>query len=374
MFSKIVFWEPSASPHKFQFFERLAHLFVGSVTCLADQDISDQRKRLGWSYREPTGFDLHIDPSQDVMDRFVGMESALHIFSGIRHHRNIEYGIKECVRKNRPFIIMSEPRVAEGVRGWLRFFQSVFAEGSIRKHCLGVLAIGVNGPKWFQSVGYSDQKIKMFGYFVEPPALPSQSLKNGFSSEGGLKIGYLGRLNVEKGFGCVLDAFLSDPTLGELVVAGAGELSSKLESALSEGRVSGRYLNAIGMSEVPAFLDEIDLLVAPSLTTDDGWGVSLCEALMAGKPVVTSSKVGASVLIGDEFWGVVLRSVSSASVSTAIRELAARREFYASTRRERSTEAQRRVSAAAGAAYFLDTVRFFVGELPEVYPPWRVIP
>ena len=142
---RIVFWEPCESPHKSDLFTRLAALAPDiEVICCADTALPQARREQGWSVPEAAGWRTVIAPDARQIAQLVGeaRETTLHIFSGIRWVPSIVAGLAEVRRTGARFALLAEPRVREGWRGALRFAQSWFTEGWLRRRAAFVLAIG----------------------------------------------------------------------------------------------------------------------------------------------------------------------------------------------------------------------------------------
>lgn len=122
-------------------------------------------------------------------------------------------------------------------------------------------------------------------------------------------IGYLGRFVPEKGLP-LLQQVLDRTTLPwRLLLVGGGPYQSQLQSwAIQQGdRV--RIVNGVTHDEVPAYLNAMDLLVAPSRTTShwrEQLGRMLLEAFACGVPVIGSDSGeiphvigGAGIVVGE---------------------------------------------------------------------------
>jgi glycosyltransferase involved in cell wall biosynthesis len=112
----------------------------------------------------------------------------------------------------------------------------------------------------------------------------------------------------------------------------------------------------IAIADVGEFLSSLDILVLPSLTTDDGWGVVVSEALMVGTSVIVSSKAGASLVLQDPLLGKRVKPNCSASIAEAIDEIVASKELTHERRELRRKVAVKLLSAESGAAFFLKAV------------------
>lgn len=358
---RVVFWEPSVSPHKSGLFEALAlHLPNVEIICVADSDLQLERKSQGWISYQPIGYKLLISPSDEICSRISTEfpKTTLHIFSGIRHYRCIVTGLRGVKSIGAQFGIMSEPRVDEGGFGKLRFIQSWISEGWIRSNVSFVLAIGRNGPAWFESVGYDSTKIFPFAYFVDKPLSPS----NSSGSRELIAVGYLGRIISMKGIEYLSDVILGcDSNNFVFRIAGVGDkldyLREKTINAISPVFFEG----AIPMSGVYDFLGKLDVLVLPSISKDDGWGVVVSESLLAGTAVVATSCVGASILLDKLSLGRCIKPRSAICISDAINSISKSDGFSEESRVFRRQWAERHLSSEAGALNLIDIINFSIG-------------
>ncbi len=120
-------------------------------------------------------------------------------------------------------------------------------------------------------------------------------------------IGYLGRFIAEKGLDVLAAAIDRLTTPWRLLLIGAGPLeSSMLKWARKYGdRV--RLCNKVAHDQVPAYLNAMDILCAPSLTTPrwrEQFGRMLIEGFACGVPVVGSDSGEIPFVLGDD--GVVV--------------------------------------------------------------------
>ncbi len=349
---RLVFWDPCISPHKSQFLSALAELLTNvEVILLADSDLPEARRDQGWVSYSPVGYRQFVAPTVSLCIAIAeeAPESTLHVFSGLRHVQTIVLGLKLVRRCGAKYALMSEPRVFEGKKGYLRYFQSLVSESGIRKEVQFVLAIGRNGPPWFHSVGYSPDKVFPFAYFVDPGQSSSLALR----TVGPIRVGYLGRLVPMKGVHFLLEAARNLPSdKFELVIAGSGENEYELRYEAASQSLAVEFRGSIPMQEVSTFLASIDILVLPSISSDDGWGVVVSEALLAGTAVIASSCVGASVVLNDLARGVCVRPKSAEAIANAINKLVDNKCFDQHFRLYRKVWAINHLSAIAGAQYF----------------------
>jgi len=125
-------------------------------------------------------------------------------------------------------------------------------------------------------------------------------------------IGCIARLEPQKGHQTLLDAFQEvlrpfDSAQGikdlELWIVGDGALRKELEARARELGIDSRVKFFGARTDVPALLEQMDIVVLPSLW--EGAGIALLEAQAAGKPVVASAVGGVLEYVIAESPGMV---------------------------------------------------------------------
>ncbi len=107
-----------------------------------------------------------------------------------------------------------------------------------------------------------------------------------------LKIGYLGRIDIGKGYDTLLNAFsrLSNRSViqHKLLVAGGGKEIDQFRALIKKNNISNSvdYKGFLSHDEVNDFLNSIDVLVFPSRRKGESLGLVPIEALACGKPVI----------------------------------------------------------------------------------------
>lgn len=352
---RLVIWEPSLSPHKADLFEALALLNPKlELICCADKELSESRRALGWSVPDAVGYRNIVAPHPQTIELLVteSISTSLHIFSGIRWVPTILKGLKSVKANKARYAIMSEPRVASGWSGTLRWLQSWSEERYHRRHAAFILAIGRNGPPWFKSVGYSAEKVIPFAYFISPPEVeayvPPPTEK--------LRVGYLGRLVKMKGVFDVVAALAHLNGGATLDIAGGGPEEEALKANCISAGVEATFRGVLPMSEVNSFFREIDVLILAATTSDDGWGVVVSEALMCGVPVVATAAVGASIVLERSLFGRWVPPNKPAAIADAVENLRDTGELNPVIRTLRAATAANILSAHAGAEYLMRVI------------------
>jgi glycosyltransferase involved in cell wall biosynthesis len=242
---------------------------------------------------------------------------------------------------------------------------SWIAETAVRRHAQFVLAIGGNGPRWFRAAGYRSEKIFPFAYF-----LPFKSDRSQRDLNGGNRttVSYIGRFTKQKGVHIFLDAVEKTKSEIQVEIAGAGSEVAAVSRAVATSRIPMMQGGAIPMSEVPRFFARSDILVVPSITTNDGWAAVVSEALMAGVAVIASRFVGASICLADPLRGVVVSSVTGETVARAIDGLVDAGVLSNEHRSRRARWASARLSDAAGERYLIAILSYVAGWAPRPEP------
>ena len=116
-----------------------------------------------------------------------------------------------------------------------------------------------------------------------------------------LHVGYVGRIEPEKGVGDLLEAVLGSEADMHLSFVGAGSVLEQLK-ARSHGLANIAFFPAIRNEKVPEYLTELDVLVLPSRSTPqwvEQFGHILIEAMAMGVTVVGSTSGEIPNVIGD---------------------------------------------------------------------------
>ncbi len=101
---RIVFWTNCLSPHLLPF---IVHLMdderVDEVVVCAAEDVSAERKDMGWSIGEYEGLDrciFYINPNPSVIDSLMKKRTAdsWHVFSGIRAYTFVFECLKHSIQ------------------------------------------------------------------------------------------------------------------------------------------------------------------------------------------------------------------------------------------------------------------------------------
>ena len=157
-----------------------------------------------------------------------------------------------------------------------------------------------------------------------------------------LFVGALDRAHYFKGIGVLLQALghISDPAL-RLLVVGDGDLRATYQSqaqALGLGeRVT--FCGRVPDADLPAHYAASDLLVLPSTTMGEAFGVVLLEAMACGKPVIASNLPGVRSVVDDGRDGLLVRPGDVEDLAEKVQRLLA----DGSARREMGVRGRKKV-------------------------------
>ena len=153
-------------------------------------------------------------------------------------------------------------------------------------------------------------------------------------------VGFLGRFVPEKGLTVLTTALDRLKTPWRALFVGSGPLESNLRAWSRQYGDRVRVQNGVSHDEVPAYLNAMDLLCAPSQTTPrwrEQFGRMLIEGFASGVPVVASNSGEIPHVVGDA--GVIVGERDQLAWTDAIEALiadSARRDDLARRGRERA--------------------------------------
>lgn len=120
----------------------------------------------------------------------------------------------------------------------------------------------------------------------------------------GFIIGYIGRLVEEKGLGTLVEATARLEGEFQLLFLGGGPFRDDLAGMAAAHNLADRtvFVGSVSHEQVPAYINCLNTLVLPSLTTPrwkEQFGHVLIEAMACGVPVVGSDSGAIPEVIGD---------------------------------------------------------------------------
>jgi len=132
-------------------------------------------------------------------------------------------------------------------------------------------------------------------------------------------IGFVGRLDEQKGVGTLLEAMREVSKASphaRLIFAGEGNMRSEVERFSEEHRLTRSIILSGFRSDVQAFLRDIDFLVMPS--NWEGFGYAAAEAMAAGRAVIATHVSSLPELVDDGRTGILVPPRSPRDLARAM--------------------------------------------------------
>jgi len=367
MSATFLFWQNMISIHQKDFLEALAvQPGVTSVILVVQQDISAERKKMGWDVPQLKGIRVVVAPTNGQIDDLIaGHERGVHVFSGFNVGAVNAYAMKQCISGKRKIAIMSEPYNFAGNKGRLKKMKFKLDALRYKKHISFVLAIGDEGVAQFTAAGFAVDRVSPWGYFINMPA-QFQVKKQ---TAGKCKIMYAGRLEEAKGIYRFATALLRHNANYELHVFGEGDDQEKIQDAYNIANAADK-LSFTPFLKYEALLEkynEYDWLVLPS-TQKDGWGAVVSEGLLNGLKVICSTRCGAGTVIKEGWNGVRFNWEIAGDCDKAIEQMLQNKSF--AEPQQLISWASKALVGDAGASYFIDITNYSSGQGPKPNAPW----
>ena len=158
----------------------------------------------------------------------------------------------------------------------------------------------------------------------------------------GVKVGMAAVLEERKGHRFLLEAARRLKVQGyqiQYCIAGEGSLKKSLEEIVTRSGLKDEVQFLGFVTDMPAFLSQVDIVILPSLF--EGLGVSVLEAMAAGKAVIASRVGGLVELVRDTVTGLLVAPRDVEGLANAIAKLAGDRTL----RREMGEKGKERLQA-----------------------------
>jgi glycogen synthase len=175
------------------------------------------------------------------------------------------------------------------------------------------------------------------------PALFADSHEDALPELPRPRIGYVGRLAVQKRPDLLLAAFERMRTSAHLVIVGDGPLRAEVEAAIRRSAARDRItmLGFVPHEQVPGILSSLDILALPSAYEE--MGSVLVEAMAAALPVVASRVGGIPDVVSSGETGILVQPEDADALAAAFDSLVAEPQ----ERQRLGAAAQRRVASYA---------------------------
>ena len=131
---------------------------------------------------------------------------------------------------------------------------------------------------------------------------------------------FVGRLTEHKGIQTIIEAAAhTEPSIMYLLV-GPGEMPKAWLRRMNELKVADRIVlvGKVADKDLPAYYAASDILVLPSVSRLEAFGLVLVEAMACGKPVVASDMPGVRDVIEDGKTGLLCKPFSDTDLASKI--------------------------------------------------------
>lgn len=361
-----VFWQNIISIHQKAFLEALCRQEgVGEVILVASHDITHYRKTMGWEVPELKGITIIVSPTTAEAKELVSKyKDAIHVMGGIRIGHIMTVALDACIAQRCRLGVMTEPYDAAGYKGLLRTGKYLWYKLKYFKHIQLVLAIGRQGVQQYKNLGYSEQRLFSWAYFIDIITVARTTADNDLQ-----RIIYAGRIDERKGiYRFVYELAKTGRTEYELDIYGTGPEEPQLKALIANKGLQNkvRIQPFVPYDELVKQYHKYDWVVLPS-TGKDGWGVIISEGLMNGLKAICSNMCGASQVVNEKN-GVVFDWREKDSCSNAIGKMLENKGFAAAD--EISAQAKQTISGDAGAKYFMNIIGCTYNQQARPVAPW----
>lgn len=383
MTKRIFWWETFLTNHQSFSTAELARISNVNIDVLCVEHENDVRVRQGWKSKEQSFLKIQAFPKSwlaFVCRMIKPNRDCVHVFAGPFGSYKLTLAFFIAVLMGCRTYLLTEPYspIAKGyfnddnltiiniikskARPVLyRLYSSIF-KGRIE----GIFAISPLAIAQLEKVGVASCKIFPFGYFV--PSVSDRSVADLLPDrpEGRhLRIIFVGTLNCTKGVDLLVEAasILSSRGVSARVdVYGYGD-----KSRFGLDTPTVKYRGTIPFGHAQSVMENYDLFVLPSRY--DGWGVVVNEAVLAGLPVVCSSRVGASTMIRKWGCGIVYEPHGASDLAEALEKALSDKESMR-LMREACYRLQPKLSPEVAARYMFDVINRDVLSLQCIENPW----
>jgi len=131
---------------------------------------------------------------------------------------------------------------------------------------------------------------------------------------------FVGRITEHKGIQTIIEASAhTDPSIVYLLV-GPGQMRRSWLRRMNGLKVADRIIQVgkVSEQELPAYYAACDILVLPSVSRLEAFGLVLVEAMASGKPVVASDMPGVRDVIEDGKTGLLCKPFSDTDLASKI--------------------------------------------------------
>ena len=336
------------------------------VSYICNKPMSNERSHMGWIAPSLQSVDVYVASNQREVNAIVeaAPTDSIHISEGLRGNGLVGIAQQKLIAKGFKLWIIMETIHDDGINGFLKRILYRWILNRRASSISGILAIGVDTPKWLMRQGADSRRIFPFAYFLEQPQYRFRVRKD----SGPFQFLFVGQLIMRKRLDLLLRALAIQSIDFTLTVIGDGPMRPAWESlaaSLLPNRV--QWFGKFPMSEVAKKMADADCLVLPSL--HDGWGAVVSEALIAGTPVICSDACGSAGVVKASDVGYVFRSGDLDGLSACLTEMLTSGSLDEARRQQLASWAHC-LGVSAGADYLRSILDHGDTQSSRPSPPW----
>lgn len=335
---------------------------VEDVIVVSPVDDLDERKSMGWGTKDGK-FDSNqsvsilISPCKEEVVTLLSKYAKRNtwcLFSGINAFPEVSAWFRLSLKYNVRRGIITEPPYLYEHPLWQHAIRFALKDWRYTKYIDKVFVMG-DEYLWYYKMWSKKWDVIPFLYCTEwrERSLPVPDSQK-------LKILYVGALNHRKNVSELLYALKALPEdqkkCFEVGIVGDGDKRKELDAIVGKKgyETKTRFYGSQRMEDIPAIMQEYDILVLPSL--HDGWGAVVNEALTLGLYVICSSKCGARYLLRNKQQGRVYRSGDISNLQCSLQKCFDDKKNIRNTVNTRIEWSQNKISGKAVAHYFLNNL------------------
>jgi glycosyltransferase involved in cell wall biosynthesis len=205
--------------------------------------------------------------------------------------------------------------------------------------------VGTLNKLYFLKYGLKEQQLIFAPHAIENERFARKQINQSKKIRSDLQISedkivilYAGKLDVNKNVCLLLEAFIElNLSNLHLIIAGSGLLQNVLRSRAKQIK-NVHFIDFQNQTEMPALYQACDLFCLPSKS--ESWGLSINEAMAAGKAILVSDKVGAAVDLVTRTNGRIFKSDNVEDLKLHLQQMTHDRDFLklAGTSSEKTIE------------------------------------
>ncbi len=223
------------------------------------------------------------------------------------------YARKAAHKANVPLVTTIHSDLENEYPNELVKFLYRFSDRATRKYTTKFIAVSEFMKKRLTETGIVPEKISVVYNGVNGASFPEAKNQ---SSKKEITIGSVGRLHYVKGYHNLIEAmnYLKELPV-KLVIYGEGEERKSLEELVQKNNL-GEVVSLPGQEKD---VDKIDIYVQSSLS--EGFGLTVIEAMLAGKPVIVTPVGSLPEIVTDTKTGLITADTNPESLALTIKTL-----------------------------------------------------